>query len=127
LTDELFEHTLENMLAVEYGYAMRTLNLSYAPIKLVIVDELREQLAGRKKARFTLLSGHDVTTVAFLAGLGYDGLRVPPPYASHLAVEVWQRDGLFLRVALNGEVLLIDGKKLIPIEEFLPTEAETEL
>jgi hypothetical protein len=119
LTDELWRHMLGNILAVEDGYARRRLNVTYRPMLALISGELREQLAGRKKAKFMLLSGHDLTITTFLAGLGYNGLREPPPYASHLAFEVWQRDGLYVRLALNGEVLVIKGRGLIPIGEFL--------
>lgn len=70
LTADLIRHMLGNMIAVEYGFLVNTLNTSFQPIKDVIVRAWKEIEAGRDRARFKLLSGHDVTLVSFLAGIG---------------------------------------------------------
>jgi hypothetical protein len=126
--DELLERMLRDLLGLEYEYAATKLALSYIPIKNVIVKEIEAQLSGRTNARFGLLSGHDVTLVAFLAGRGYRGLEIPPPYASHLALEIWQNGCcMFVRIVYNGKVIEDHGRELIPLPEFLENEGEQEL
>jgi hypothetical protein len=128
VNEELFKEMLYDILVVEYGFTASQLRSSYLPIKKVIVEEIELQLAGTKNSRFTLLSGHDITLVAFLSGLRYEGLQMPPPYASHLAVEIWQHSCCFsVRIVLNGEVLRIKERDLLPLSEFMQNEGEREL
>ena len=53
-----------------------------------------------------------------MVALGYLDLIAPPPFASHLAVELWQTEKPCLRFVYNGEVLQFKGKDLTPLDEF---------
>ena len=77
-----------------------------APILRELTTHIEDSLIGATNLKFYLLSGHDVSIVAALNVLGIDITEVPP-FASHLAFEVWEVDSRpMVRVVLNGEVLL---------------------
>jgi hypothetical protein len=118
LTDELFEHILGDMVAVELGYISAIRDAAYVPLKAMVLRELDAQFAHEKAARFTLFSGHDVTLITVLAGIGYKGLNIPPQYASHLAIEIWHSDRPYVRFVFNGEVIPVDGRELLPLSEY---------
>jgi hypothetical protein len=120
MTDKTLEKMLGNLLALEKIYAKVTRNTSVQPLNDFLLKEIEFHLAqGNGNPRFTLMSAHDVTLVTFLTGLNYHGLKVPPPLASHLAIEVWQQGARkYARIALNGQVRPINGEQLLPFEEF---------
>jgi len=118
LNDDVFEHMLNNMMAVEFGYLVETRDTSYTLLKEMLLKEIDAQYGQEKNARFTLFSAHDVTLVAILSGIGYQGLKIPPQYASHLAVEIWHLDRPYLRFVYNGEVVPVKGRELIPLSEY---------
>jgi hypothetical protein len=118
LNDELFQHMLADMAAVELGYISANRQAAYVPLKAMVLRELDAQFAQEKAARFTLFSGHDVTLITLLAGIGYKGLRSPPQYASHLAIEIWHSDRPYVRFVFNGEVVKVDGRELLPLSEY---------
>jgi hypothetical protein len=118
LNDELFKRMLADMVAVELGYISATRDATYVPLKAMVLRELGAQFAQEKAARFRLFSGHDVTLIAVLAGIGYKGLETPPQYASHLAVEIWHSDRPYVRFVFNGDVIPVDGRELLPLSEY---------
>ena len=62
-------------------------------------------ITGGNGKKFSLLSAHDTTVAAYLTLLGYTDEKRPPPYASHLAMELWKdkHDELYVRYVYNGE------------------------
>jgi hypothetical protein len=104
VNDEDLEKTLGNLLAVEQIYAKVTRKDSVQPLNDFLLKEI-EFLFGVGNPKLSLMSCHDVTFVTFLTGINYFGLKVPPPLASHLGIEVWEQNGKYVRVVLNGKVV----------------------
>ena len=118
--------------------------LSMLPLLLQVASRL-EKAASRAggDARLLLFSGHDTVVAPLLAAIG--GLRAPgacrwPPYASHVAFEVWERASseedaddrraglLFVRVLFNGRVItryLTGCDALMPPSEHCPLDVFT--
>jgi hypothetical protein len=118
LDDELFERMLTDMAAVGFGYISAARNKTCARLKAIVLRELDAQFAQEKAARFTLFSGHELTLVTALAGIGYKRLKTPPQYAAHLAVEIWHSDRPYVRFVSNGEVVPVDGRQLLLLSEY---------
>jgi hypothetical protein len=118
IDDALFERMLSDMAAVEFGYISAARNKTCARLKTMVLRELDAQFAQEKAARFTLFSGHDLTLVTVLAGIGYKGLKIVPQYAAHLALEIWHSDRPYVRFVFNGDVIPVRGKELLPLSEY---------
>ncbi|OHS97988.1 histidine acid phosphatase [Tritrichomonas foetus] len=119
IDDVLFAQLMSNMAFYEAGYFKFVGNLAYQPIFQLMDDEIEKILTKQKQTKFTLFSGHDTTLSAILVGLGYDDLIAPPPFASHLAVELWLEHGEhYLRFVYNGDIIDYQGKRMIPLDEF---------
>lgn len=71
-----------------------------------ILMQIERAATGTTNTRFVLMSAHDVSIVSALDLLGVH-LDYIPPFASHLAFEVWKiNERLHVRVVLNGDVML---------------------
>jgi hypothetical protein len=116
LPDGLYEQMLSDLAFLSYGY-MIFREKTYDPIRQFLIDQIEALFAMESKVRFCLLSGHDLTLTALLSGIGYES-EVPPGYASHLAVEVWHAGRPMLRFVLNGEVVRVGGRQMIPLADF---------
>lgn len=53
-------------------------------------DQLQKTLSGESSIKFALFSGHDTVVAPLLAALGAYNCRWPP-YASHVAFELWSK------------------------------------
>lgn len=65
-------------------------------------------LVGKSPKKFALLSAHDTTLAALLTLLGYKD-EIIPPYASHIAMEIWEdvdREK-YVRFVFNGKPVQI--------------------
>jgi acid phosphatase len=113
VTEEMYERMASDLDFVIGECYHRVVDSVFPPLVRFIFTGIDDWYAQKSRVQFTLLSGHDITLVAFLEGLAA-GLEVTsPPYASHVAVELWHLDRPHIRVSLNGEVLL-----LVPLSEF---------
>lgn len=93
---------------------------AFGPIVNLFADHLKKFLDRKTDVKFTLFSGHDVTLSAFLLAFGIKNNDGVPPYASHLAAELWERDNkLVLRFVMNGEVLNINNSDTVGVDDFL--------
>ena len=122
ITDEIFNQSFKNMAFFSYGWYGLKKGVAASPIFRHMLNGLLSQLNGSSSVKFRLVSGHDSTIIAFLTSFGYYDDYVPP-FASHLDVEIWEKDEeKFVRLCLNGEVIIPpdlqykDG--LIPWEDF---------
>ncbi|KAK8875597.1 hypothetical protein M9Y10_005766 [Tritrichomonas musculus] len=119
LTKNDYEQLMSNMAFWEAGFLDFAGNLSYSPIFQLILEHIDKMFSmDEQTAKFILFSGHDVSISAIMVALGYLDLIAPPPFASHLAVELWQTEKPCLRFVYNGEVLQFKGKDLTPLDEF---------
>eukprot|EP00903_Cladosiphon_okamuranus_P016088 g14852.t1 len=64
--------------------------LSLYPFTHEILTNMREALSGETSMKFALFSGHDTVVAPLLAALGAYDCRWPP-YASHVAFELWSK------------------------------------
>ncbi|CAN0049371.1 unnamed protein product [Pylaiella littoralis] len=64
--------------------------LSLYPFTLEILTNMRQALNGEIATKFALFSGHDTVVAPLLAALGAYDCRWPP-YASHVAFELWSK------------------------------------
>ncbi|CAM9205199.1 unnamed protein product [Scytosiphon promiscuus] len=64
--------------------------LSLHPFTSEILTNMREVLSGKSAMKFALFSGHDTVVAPLLAALGAYDCRWPP-YASHVAFELWSK------------------------------------
>ena len=74
----------------------RAARLAMLPLLRELMRRLQAAADGGASERLMLFSGHDTVVAPVLAALG--GMRAPglcrwPPYASHLAFEIWERAG----------------------------------
>jgi acid phosphatase len=77
-----------------------------ASIMREVLMQIERAVTGTTNTKFVLMSAHDVSIVSALDVLGIH-LQHIPPFASHLAFEVWKINEVFnIRVVLNGEVML---------------------
>jgi acid phosphatase len=89
---------------------------------LTILDRFVKR---KDKPKFVLLSAHDSTVSALLVLLG-NPLDTIPPYASHVQMQVLEREGghLFVRFVFNGQVLTLpafDNRELVELDVFTST------
>jgi hypothetical protein len=75
-------------------------------------------LERKSRVLFTLVAAYDVNLASIVAGLGHGDLIGRPPYASHVAVELWHLEELFVRFVANGQVLKVAGQEITPLSEF---------
>ncbi|CAM9307241.1 unnamed protein product, partial [Laminaria digitata] len=64
--------------------------LSLYPFTREILTNMRDVLSGKSAMKFALFSGHDTVIAPLLAALGAYDCRWPP-YASHVAFELWSK------------------------------------
>lgn len=94
----------------------------------VIFKELNDVVSSRTTTKFALFSAHDTTIAAMMAFLTEDEIPYNPPYASHLVIELWNKDGeKFLRFSYNGEPVTVSefGTELVKLEQFSHHVQET--
>jgi hypothetical protein len=118
LDDEPFERMLTDMAAIKFRCISAARNKTCARLKAMVLLELEVQFAQENAARFTLFSGHDLTLVTALAGIGYKGLKTPPQNAADLAIEIWHSDRPYVWFMSNGEVVPVDGRQLLPLSGY---------
>ncbi|OHS95184.1 histidine acid phosphatase [Tritrichomonas foetus] len=80
-------------------------------------------IASASGKKFALFSAHDTTVAAYLTLLGFSDDDRPPPYASHLAMELWkdEHDQLYVRYVFNGDEVPLSGfsnQTLVRFDEF---------
>jgi len=94
---------------VAFSFSMRHM--------LTVADEA----IGGKGVKYVHFSGHDSTLAAFMVLLGVHMDRVPP-YASHIATEIWADNGgnHYIRFVYNGEPLVLKdfGQSLVRYDWF---------
>lgn len=119
INDQIFDKLMSNMAYWEAGFLNFSGKIAYMPIFDLIMNHIDKLFAmDESTAKFILFSGHDVSISAVLNALGYVDFVAPPPFASHLSVELWQLDKPHLRFVFNGKVLQFRGKDLTPLNEF---------
>lgn len=119
INDEIFNELMSNMAFWEAGFLDFAGNASYGPIFELIMNHIDKHFSmDESTAKFVLFSGHDVTISAILNALGYLDFTAPPPFASHISIELWQLDKPHLRFVFNGKVMQFRGKDLTPLDEF---------
>jgi hypothetical protein len=117
LPEGVYEQMVSDLAVLGYGYNVFK-EQTYGPLRKLLLDEIEAQYAGESKVRFTLLSGHDLTLIAVLSAIGYYNDTMSPPCGSQLAVELWYVNRPMLRFVLNGEVIKVQGKEMIPLSTF---------
>lgn len=122
LNESDFDTLMSNMAFYDAGFLDFAGNISYMPILELIINHIDKYFEMDEFVeKFFLFSGHDATISAVLVALGILDLRAPPPFASHLAIELWQIEKPFMRFVYNGEVIKFKGKELTPLDEFRST------
>ena len=86
-----------------------------------------QAINGETKYKMSITGCHDSTLLAYSTLLGHKNTK-NPPYSSHIATEVYEKDKtLYIRVIFNNEVLKINGQELITYNEWknilLPTDS----
>jgi hypothetical protein len=117
VSDELLEQMLPDLAFLFHGL-VKSKDRTYNPIRKYLLDEMDSFYSMEKKTKFSLLSGHDLTLMAVLSGIGHADVTLQPQYTAHLAVELWHLNRPMLRFVFNGEVVKVGGKDLIPLSEF---------
>ena len=92
---------------------------AFRPIIELFVSHLKKFMDQKTEVRFTLFSGHDITISAFLIALGILNKEGIPPYASHLAAELWEkRNKRVIRFVINGEIIRLNNSESIDVDDF---------
>ncbi|OHT02734.1 histidine acid phosphatase [Tritrichomonas foetus] len=84
------------------------------------LTRLRDRsISGTDSTRLHVMSSHDSTIISLLLFFEYKD-EFPPPYASHLAFEIYEQDSsheLYLRLVVNGkEVKMFNESTLLPLD-----------
>lgn len=82
-----------------------------------------QAMANSNGQKFALLSAHDTTVAAYMTLLGKPDDKRPPPYASHLAMEIWRDDSgeRYVRYIFNGDPVPLagfDNQTLVRFDNF---------
>lgn len=82
-----------------------------------------EALGNSNGQKFTLLSAHDTTIASYMTLLGQIDDSKPPPYASHLAMEIWadESNERYVRYVFNGQPVKLsdfNGETVVRYDEF---------
>jgi hypothetical protein len=88
----------------------------YLPIWRMLSKQIDAQFAKTDTPVVRVFSAHDTTLRSLLEGLGTTERGVP--FASNIAVELWHSKQTFVRFVFNGKVVKVNGKELIPLEDF---------
>jgi acid phosphatase len=126
VNDEIYERMMEDFDFLTTNARPKMAEAELASIWKEVDSGIQNFLKEPSKAKFTLIGGHDVTLSSIYAGLGQEK-RGRPPYAAHVAVEVWKRDEMYVRFVINGEVVKFDGAELTPLAKMrkrFPSERE---
>lgn len=116
----LYGLLLSNLAYFSTGYVNYCGKDASGPIFNFLGDRIRKFLNNETKAKFSLFSAHDITISCVLTRLGYVNLKCVPPYASHLAVELWDtKYRQVLRFVMNGEPIKVNGLPTIDVQSFL--------
>lgn len=121
VTEEIYSNMMSNMAYFETGYFNYSIYHNIAPVWNELLKIIDKSQSSKSTLKFGLFSGHDVTVSAILVALDYIDLIAPPPYRSHIDVELWkvpnQKQPL-IRFVYNGEVIPIKGEETIPLNKF---------
>ena len=116
VTDEMFEVAMNDTVYYSGGLFAAYPNECSGAIWRLLIEHLDKILSGETSYKFNLFSAHDSTIEAILTKLGYFFTTSIPPYRSHLVFEIY--DDNTLRLVYNGDVLPINGKEIISINNF---------
>ena len=103
-----------------------------------VLGQANDALEGKTKVKFTINSAHDSTVATMVQllkgtpGNRPNGTERIPPYASHLAMEIWQDEDKkrYVRFVFNGELIqlqLLNNETLVPYETFLKSDYATKV
>jgi hypothetical protein len=115
VTDDLYERMMADFDFLTANARSKMAEAELTSIWREIDEGVKTLLSGTSRARFTLIAGHDATLASILAGIGHPNLLGRPPYASHIAVELWRLEDLFIRFVVNGKVVAFEGSELTPV------------
>ncbi|KAH0790023.1 histidine acid phosphatase [Histomonas meleagridis] len=119
LVDPLLDMMLNDSAVFVDGFPRYVQPDTDKPLIELLLNEIDAFYSGNKKSKFTLLSGHDMTLAILLFGIGCEELDVPPPFASHISVEIWRLENIdYIRFVFNGDIIPLKGKDMIPYKEF---------
>ena len=129
VTEEIQQVCLNVTGSYLYDYYLMNPDItgSYVMRELMRIPKL--VASKQSSVKFALMSSHDTTVAAINALLGGENARQAriPPYASHLAIELWEDQSsgeLTIRFALNGKdipLYRMEGKTEVPFNDFLNT------
>ena len=119
VTDQMFELAMNDTSYGSVGFYRMFPKENSGAIWRVILEQTAAILSGQSKAKFALLSGHDITIMALLASLDIVDLSSIPPYRSHLALELYNDPIPSIRFVMNGQVLKPLGEEYLPLSKLL--------
>ena len=138
ITQEMLDRCYE---VVSYNlYARYAVNpYAYASYHMrTILGQANDALNHKTNVKFALNSAHDSTVATIVQLLkGTPGHRPEnttriPPYASHLAMEIWENQDhtRYVRFVYNGDLIplqLLDNQTFVPYDEFLKSDYATKV
>lgn len=116
ITPEMHRILMNNVFYLEGKFYNYSLPLPAGPILKLVVEKLDKIESEKPEKIFNLFSSHSETLSALIATFGID-CELPPPFNSHLLLEVWKPDDsspIIIRFVLNGDQL-----KIVPLEDFM--------
>lgn len=106
ITQEMLDVAINAVEFYTIDFYQHQRGVAGASILREILQHIEAKQAGENNKKFVLLSGHDISIVAALDILGVKINKIPP-FASHLAFEIWRMGGRFyVRAVLNGEEMM---------------------
>jgi len=103
ISQEAFDVALDAVEFFTLKFFSQDRGVAGASILREIFRIFEKSMNGQWNVKFSLLSAHDVSIVSVLNTIGIS-ISTIPPFASHLAFEIWSKnDQDFIRILLNGE------------------------
>lgn len=118
VTEEMLEAAIGDTEFYSVGFVAKYKEDATGPLWRLLMRSIDDRMSGFSQKRFELFSAHDATITAILAWFDPVSASGIPPYRSHIAVEMYELDGLpKLRFVYNGDVLTRDGKDLMDMKD----------
>ena len=121
VTEELFNQSQIDMAYYSIGFFKFINGIAGSSIWREIIKNIDLQLNNTIKSIYHHYSAHDSTLMALLNTINYN-LEILPPFGSHLAIELWQKNNEepLIKIIYNGEEipLNINGNKLMKFKDF---------